>query len=51
MAIAIERAQPVVSAGRHRARRVIGEVLTYAGLAVALVFFLGPFFWIVTTSL
>jgi len=25
--------------------------LTYLGLAVALVFFLGPFFWIVTTSL
>jgi len=25
--------------------------LTYAGLAVALVFFLGPFFWILTTSL
>jgi len=51
MAIAIERARPVVTARRHRARRLVAEVLTYVGLAAALVFFLGPFFWILTTSL
>ena len=51
MAIAIERAQPRVSARRHRTKRLVGEVLTYAGLAAALVFFLAPFFWILTTSL
>ncbi len=39
------------SARRHRALRRTASVLTYLGLAVALVFFLGPFFWIVTTSL
>ena len=36
---------------RYRVRRRVGGGLTYLGLAVALVFFLGPFFWIVTTSL
>jgi len=36
---------------RHRARRWLANVLTYLGLAATLVFFLGPFFWIVTTSL
>jgi len=36
---------------RHRARRWLADVLTYLGLAVTLVFFLGPFFWILTTSL
>jgi multiple sugar transport system permease protein len=48
------RATPLVAAGRlgrHRAQRWVGDVLTYLGLAVALVFFLGPFFWILTTSL
>ena len=51
MAIALEQARPTVAAKRHRQRRLLGEVLTYAGLAAALVFFLGPFFWILTTSL
>ena len=54
MAIAIERSG-ITRAARHvkryRARRFIGQTLTYLGLAAALVFFLGPFFWIVTTSL
>jgi len=36
---------------RYRLRRRVGDALTYLGLAAALVFFLGPFFWIVTTSL
>ena len=36
---------------RSRVRRWAGSGLTYLGLAAALVFFLGPFFWIVTTSL
>jgi multiple sugar transport system permease protein len=52
MAIAIERS--VVAARRvkrYRARRWVGHALTYLGLGAALVFFLGPFFWIVTTSL
>lgn len=35
----------------HRVRGWLAQGLTYLGLAVALVFFLGPFFWIVTTSL
>jgi multiple sugar transport system permease protein len=35
----------------YRVRRRLADVLTYLGLAAALVFFLGPFFWIVTTSL
>jgi multiple sugar transport system permease protein len=52
MAIAIERTQVTARrVQRHRARRWLAEVLTYAGLAVALVFFLAPFFWILTTSL
>jgi ABC-type glycerol-3-phosphate transport system permease component len=36
---------------RHRLLDVVASALTYLGLAAALVFFLGPFFWIVTTSL
>ncbi len=36
---------------RHRIQAWAGQALTYAALGVALVFFLGPFFWIVTTSL
>ncbi len=52
MAIAIERSVVVTQrAKRHRVWRRVGHALTYLGLAVALVFFLGPFFWIVTTSL
>jgi len=52
MAIAIERPRIVARrARRYRGRRGLGHVLTYLGLLAALVFFLGPFFWIVTTSL
>ncbi len=36
---------------RYRVQGWIGNGLTYLALALALVFFLGPFFWIVTTSL
>jgi multiple sugar transport system permease protein len=36
---------------RYRAGRWLTHGLTYLGLATALGFFLGPFFWIVTTSL
>ena len=52
MAIALERSGVVTQrAKRHRIWRGLGHVLTYLGLATALVFFLGPFFWILTTSL
>jgi multiple sugar transport system permease protein len=52
MAIAIEReGMTVRRARRYRLRRLIGHALVYLGLGAALVFFLGPFFWIVTTSL
>lgn len=53
MAIAVERRPQVVArrGNRRRARRGVAQGLTYLGLAVALIFFLGPFFWIVTTSL
>jgi len=52
MAIAIERSVVATRrVKRYRARRWAGHALTYLGLAAALVFFLGPFFWIVTTSL
>jgi multiple sugar transport system permease protein len=52
MAIAIERSRVATRrVNRYRARRFIGHALTYLGLAAALIFFLGPFFWIVTTSL
>jgi multiple sugar transport system permease protein len=36
---------------RHRLLGWLADGLTYAGAAAALVFFLAPFFWIVTTSL
>jgi multiple sugar transport system permease protein len=36
---------------RYRVQGWGASALTYAGLIAALVFFLGPFFWIVTTSL
>jgi multiple sugar transport system permease protein len=36
---------------RYRAERWVADGLTYLSLAAALVFFLGPFFWILTTSL
>lgn len=51
---AITATAPRVSvqrANRYRVQRWAGHALTYLGLAAALVFFLGPFFWIVTTSL
>jgi len=51
MAIAIERPRVSARARRYRWRRSLGHALTYLGLAVALVFFLGPFLWILTTSL
>ena len=52
MAIALERSAVVPQrAKRHRIWRGLGHALTYLGLATALVFFLGPFFWILTTSL
>ena len=52
MAIAIERSGVSTRrVKRYWARRWIGHALVYLGLAAALFFFLGPFFWIVTTSL
>ena len=52
MAIALERsAVGARRAKRHRLWQRVGHGLTYLGLFAALVFFLGPFFWIVTTSL
>ncbi len=54
MSTVATRAAPVAATrrlGRHRMMRLVGDALTYVGLAVALVFFLGPFFWILTTSL
>jgi multiple sugar transport system permease protein len=52
MAIAIERPRVTANrAKRYRLRRWFGHGLTYLGLLAALVFFLGPFFWILTTSL
>jgi multiple sugar transport system permease protein len=52
MAIAMERPRLAVRrTTRYRLRRGLGHGLTYLGLLVALVFFLGPFFWILTTSL
>jgi multiple sugar transport system permease protein len=52
MAIALERPRVATRSARaYRARRIVGLVLTWATLVAALVFFLGPFFWIVTTSL
>jgi multiple sugar transport system permease protein len=52
MAIALEQTRTASGrVNRYRIGRVVGHVLTYLGIGVALVFFLGPFFWIVTTSL
>ena len=36
---------------KYKLQHQIGMVLTYAGLVVALIFFLFPFVWILTTSL
>jgi multiple sugar transport system permease protein len=51
MAIAIGRPAVRVARRRLRVERRIGDALTWLGVVVGLVFFLGPFFWIVTTSL
>lgn len=52
MAIALERPRVATRSARaYRVRRAVGFALTWITLLAALVFFLGPFFWIVTTSL
>jgi multiple sugar transport system permease protein len=52
MAIALERPRAATSRlKRYRLRRRLAAVFTTLGVAAALVFFLAPFFWIVTTSL
>ena len=52
MAIALERSGMAPSrVKRYRWRRRLAAVVTVLGVAAALVFFLAPFFWIVTTSL
>jgi multiple sugar transport system permease protein len=52
MAIAIERPRVATARwNRYRFQRRVGDVLTWLGILAALVFFLAPFFWIVTTSL
>ena len=51
MAIALERPRVVARSARLlRIRRWIGLALTWATIIAALIFFLGPFFWILTTS-
>ena len=50
MAIALERERARARTARsYRARRGVGLILTWVALIAALVFFLGPFVWIVTT--
>jgi multiple sugar transport system permease protein len=52
MAIAIDRPRVASRSRRgYLTRRAIGIALTWLTIAVALVFFLGPFFWILTTSI
>ena len=52
MAVAVDAARARVSrVNRYRVARWVADGLTYLGIAACLVFFLGPFFWIVTTSL
>jgi multiple sugar transport system permease protein len=51
MAIAIGRPAVRVARRRLRVERRIADALTWLGVIAGLVFFLGPFFWIVTTSL
>ena len=51
MAIAVERPAVRVARRRYRAERRIGDALTWLGVIAGLVFFLGPFLWILTTSL
>ena len=51
MAIALDRPRTMSRSARAvRIRRWVGLVLTWATLIAALIFFLGPFFWILTTS-
>ncbi len=51
MAIALERPRVATRSARVlRVRRRVGLALTWATLIAALIFFLGPFFWILTTS-
>jgi len=51
MAIALERPRVAARSARLlRFRRWIGLALTWATIVAALIFFLGPFFWILTTS-
>jgi len=51
MAIALDRPRTMSRSARAvRLRRWVGLVLTWATLIAALIFFLGPFFWILTTS-
>lgn len=52
MAIALDRPRATSRSARAlRVRRWVGVALTWATLIAALIFFLGPFFWILTTSL
>jgi multiple sugar transport system permease protein len=51
MAIALDRPRTKSRSARAlRVRRWVGVALTWVTLAAALIFFLGPFFWILTTS-
>jgi multiple sugar transport system permease protein len=51
MAIALDRPRVAARSARLlRAKRWIGLALTWATIIAALIFFLGPFFWILTTS-
>jgi multiple sugar transport system permease protein len=51
MAIALDRPRAVSRSARVlRLRRTAGTALTWITLLGALIFFLGPFFWILTTS-
>src|SRR3989454_9892109 len=52
MATALDRARAAPARRkRYRVRELLAAALTWVGVAAALVFFLAPFFWIVTTSL
>jgi multiple sugar transport system permease protein len=52
MAIALERPRVAARSARFlRVRRWVGLALTWLTIIAALIFFLGPFFWILTTSL
>jgi ABC-type glycerol-3-phosphate transport system permease component len=41
----------MIGLSKYRLRWYVGMALTYAGIAAALIFFLFPFVWILTTSL